>query len=834
MTNPHNRFQQGILLFAAVLTLTLNISAFDNGDYENALEMATDFFNAQRCGTGSNFHGACHTDDGESGVDLSGGWHDCGDHVKFGQTNGFSAAVLLHGYLTFPSEFDKGDYDTNIPDVLEEVKVYTDYALNTLDGSKLYYQVSYADEDHAYNNIPENDWHSRSVYSVSGSGATNIAGTNAAVLAMMYRAYKEFEPSYAEECLAMAKKMYAFGDAKHESIGSSDGTYDKGAWVDDIALGAVELYAATHDEKYKDAAIDFFASIEFSEVLPGGFVLDYSNVATLAAHSFIKHIEDKSSLRDKLKAEIDTYVASVNSSGQAFFEKWGSLKYTAGATYAALLAADVNINSSPFKTFAQSQIDFILGDHGNIEDASSGFSFLSGFGSSYPMGQLHHCAAAGLTGTDFGWWNSTSNSNKYDLVGALVGGPTGATEYSNIRSDYYTNEVCIYYNAPLVSALSGLLVDKKGAPNRAPTNIIISNTKISSGQPGGTVLGNLTTMDPDYGDSHTYSIITGGNDFSLNGNSVETKDVLTAGNITLKIKSTDGDGLSYEKEYDITVVDGGSLDNLLYDIGWFAYTNGYGSKVNDKDLDTSTLFKDGVLFANCKIIKEVPDTVLAPGDTGIWPGVTIGMDSLHVKDGKFDYENGSTISFSTVDKIILEYKTDGDFKLVLPMNGTGYDDYSKALTNTAGALTVDTIVLNTDNFKQEGWGTTVTFDKSKIFKFDIQTAYNNKTAYFELQTVVIPGIAPSTPITSTGFNNLSKGIALRNITKKNMSVAVPANGNYNISIFSLNGKLLKSIDTRMTKGNNKVNWNGANLGTGMAIIKISGNNKRFSSRLLLK
>ena len=63
-------------------------------DYPKAQYLSTYFLGAQRCGnTDSWIHGACHLQDGQQvGKDLTGGWHDCGDYIKFhhtGSANGY-------------------------------------------------------------------------------------------------------------------------------------------------------------------------------------------------------------------------------------------------------------------------------------------------------------------------------------------------------------------------------------------------------------------------------------------------------------------------------------------------------------------------------------------------------------------------------------------------------------------------------------------------------------------------------------------------------------------------------------------------------------------------
>jgi hypothetical protein len=92
-------------LICSTLALT-GMSAFAQLDYPSALNAAIMFFDANRCGpdagTGNKFawRGACHLTD-----QVTGGYHDAGDHVKFGHPQGWSAATLAWAYHEYPTAF---------------------------------------------------------------------------------------------------------------------------------------------------------------------------------------------------------------------------------------------------------------------------------------------------------------------------------------------------------------------------------------------------------------------------------------------------------------------------------------------------------------------------------------------------------------------------------------------------------------------------------------------------------------------------------------------------------------------------------------------------------
>ncbi|MCD4673747.1 MAG: LysM peptidoglycan-binding domain-containing protein, partial [Anaerolineaceae bacterium] len=94
--------------------------------------------------------------------------------------------------------------------------------------------------------------------------------------------------------------------------------------------------------------------------------------------------------------------------------------------------------------------------------------------------------------------------------------------------------------------------------NEAPTNMTISGTSVTSGQPAGTVVGVLMTMDVDNGDSHSYSLFGGETgSFSLQGNVLVTNTVLDAelkSSYNIIIRSTDQGGLWVDKQFIISVL----------------------------------------------------------------------------------------------------------------------------------------------------------------------------------------------------------------------------------------------------------------------------------------
>jgi hypothetical protein len=88
-----------------------------------------------------------------------------------------------------------------------------------------------------------------------------------------------------------------------------------------------------------------------------------------------------------------------------------------------------------------------------------------------------------------------------------------------------------------------------------PTDITLSNSSVLGGQPAGTAIGNLNTVDPNAGQSFSYTL-TGSNSslFAVVNGVLTTNSVLVGGTTySLGVHSTDTLGLSVDKTFTITV-----------------------------------------------------------------------------------------------------------------------------------------------------------------------------------------------------------------------------------------------------------------------------------------
>lgn len=101
----------------------------------------------------------------------------------------------------------------------------------------------------------------------------------------------------------------------------------------------------------------------------------------------------------------------------------------------------------------------------------------------------------------------------------------------------------------------------RNLPNQNPTDILLSNSNIMESQPTNTLVGNLSTTDPDSGNTFSYNLVSGSGDsnngsFNISGNQLRTSEVFdyeTKNSYSIRIRTTDQEGLSFEKIFIITI-----------------------------------------------------------------------------------------------------------------------------------------------------------------------------------------------------------------------------------------------------------------------------------------
>ena len=486
--------------------LTQYVSAAE--DYENfakALQYSQYFYDANMCGTEVEnntqfkWRGNCHTydaqlpldtentnlsadfiskyksvldPDGDGCVDVSGGFHDAGDHVEFGMPEAYAGSTLGWGYYEFRDAYEKTGQNTHIETIL---RYFNDYFMKTTfrDSSgeviAFCYQVGEGEIDHAYWNAPENDSMKRKGFFLTAEKPqTDYVAATAASLAAGYLDFKDTDKEYADKCLDYAEALYKFAMTNTKELSDNeDGPrefYRSSKWEDDYCWAGMWLYKATKNKTYLDEALgvlgnDYYAPPTYvhcwNDVWTGAMCLiaecnDEDNYVInrymeLSGKNSYEITDFWSQIEKQTKNCMSGGLGTLSPEKYFFLSKWGSARYNTAAQLAALVYDKYNNNGKPseYSEWAKSQMEYLLGKN------TANKAYVVGYNENavkYP----HHRASSGLSKCE------DTSEQKHVLYGALVGGPDESDKHVDVTADYIYNEVTIDYNAAFVGACAGL------------------------------------------------------------------------------------------------------------------------------------------------------------------------------------------------------------------------------------------------------------------------------------------------------------------------------------------------------------------------------------------
>ena len=184
-------------------------------------------------------------------------------------------------------------------------------------------------------------------------------------------------------------------------------------------------------------------------------------------------------------------------------------------------------------------------------------------------------------------------------IGNLVFKP--ATDANGIGYASFTHWV--YDGTDYSTSSYTMTIDVTNA-NGTPTDIALTSTSVNENQASGATVGTLSSTDPDAGDSHTYTLVSGSGDtdnikFQINSTTLQTNAVFfyeDQQSFSIRIRTTDnGTGnLTYEEAFTITlnniIMGTGSDIDLSFTAGWEL-----GGKNADAEQLSTSKYLDGHL-----------------------------------------------------------------------------------------------------------------------------------------------------------------------------------------------------------------------------------------------
>ncbi|KAK3784995.1 hypothetical protein RRG08_037947 [Elysia crispata] len=420
-------------------------------NYGGALAKSILFYDAQRSGRLPSNNPIPWRGDSNVGDCVPGGWHDAGDHLKFGLPLSSAATLLGWSLVQFKDGYEAAGQLDQMYDMMKWVY---DYFLRAWKPGqqKLCVQVGDGNADHMFWGRPEDMHMSRPCKFVSEyTPGADIAGGTAAAMAAGSIAYRQKDAAFADRLLEGAKSLYNFAKGHRGVFTGGAPFYGSSGDADEMCEGAMWLYKATGKQSY---LIDAKGFVDLGVAWSLGW-----DDKKLACQGLLYEATEE----DQYKRAVEGYFknwfpggdVTYTPCGLAWRTKWGANRFTANSAFMALLAAEMGIEPTKYRKWAMEQINYFLGD--NNHDGGC-FSFEIGYGSKFPRNPHHRAASCPDPPAPCTYdQEKAPGFSPHILQGALVGGPDKDDSYTDERSDYIHNEVALDYNAGFQGALAGIV-----------------------------------------------------------------------------------------------------------------------------------------------------------------------------------------------------------------------------------------------------------------------------------------------------------------------------------------------------------------------------------------
>ncbi len=424
--------------------------------YNEVVDSLMEFFKIQRCGyTNPEYHDVCHKYDATSLIkngevinkkyDVTGGWHDAADYVKFLNTTAFTTYTLLFSYDFDNEKYGFDNNNNGVPDIIEEAKIGLDWMMRAAYDDKNFITQVQDLRDHEVGwRLPENDSKETDRPAFIGTGK-NLIGIYSATLALAYRIWNEkynFD-NFAEKCLTTAENYYAVKDEVMDIDTSGTDHYRDSEYKGKLALAAVEMYLSTRNQKYYNDAI------RYAKEAGSDFWWSWGNINSYA-HYRLASID--LSFAEYIKNSLIMF--SENSSKNLFSEgtaiRWGSNHTLLGVALQSILYEKIT-GKNDFRKLAVTHRDYILGRN------QWGVSFISDIGK-VSSRNLHHQISYLKTKRLPGGFAAGPVSKEYidgmkipfEKEDKFSDFQSESAYYRDDRMDYITNEPTISANATAI------------------------------------------------------------------------------------------------------------------------------------------------------------------------------------------------------------------------------------------------------------------------------------------------------------------------------------------------------------------------------------------------
>lgn len=473
------------IAFVMIATSSSLLTSRETKNYGEALQKSILYFEAQQAGKLPSWNrfpwrGDSTLEDGaDVGVDLSGGWVDAGDNVKFNFPMAFTVTNLAWGGIEYYDAFNEADQLNHLS---QNIKWATDYLVNSFANDNpgeyvLYGQVGDGEKDHQWWGALEVVHYQmeRPAYKIDTScPGTELAAETSAALAsgsILFR--RRGDREYADLLVEKAEKLFDFANTYRgkysDCLKAAVPFYTSvSGYQDEIVWGATWLHKAksAQNNSYGGEYLAI-AEAEYQKMdKPYNYTYQFDD-KSYGVYVLLAKETGKAEYQQRAEAWLDFWTIghqgeriTYTPGGLAYLVKWGSLPLSANTSFVAFVYSDWLRSrgevhkAERYYQFAVGQINYILGDN------PSQRGYIIGYGENSPLNP-HHRTAHGS------WLNDMSDPTETRnlLIGALVGGPDEKDNWEDDRTDWIRNEVATGYNAALVGALAKMYAEFGGEPS---------------------------------------------------------------------------------------------------------------------------------------------------------------------------------------------------------------------------------------------------------------------------------------------------------------------------------------------------------------------------------
>ncbi|KAF9102932.1 hypothetical protein BGX27_010807 [Mortierella sp. AM989] len=465
--------------------------SFPDPEYVRLLDYSLLFYEAQRAGKlpsdqRASWRNDSVLDDGRDvGLDLSGGYFDAGDYLKFIFPLTFALTETCYGALEFWNGYQLAGQTSHLDKM---VRWGMDWLIKAHpNNDTLYVQVGLAEIDNNYWGPDTSIPRPRPSFQVNRNNpGTDVIADAAAAFASCAILYRDKlnDTTYYNTLNTHATSLFNLAETATPqqvyqiAVPAASCCYESTSFVDELAWGAAWMYRLTMNNIYAQKAEKYIdqMNVQSDQTNPitwdekTGFVYILMAGAT-------RGTSNNNAKWQRLSEKFAEF--TINAPKPCMFTK-GGLYYCQGnsgddsAVVAANAALAMHIlalqmenaggNSidsitqdkiDRYRSFGLDQLNYLLGDNPLKTPYIVGV---------HPNSPINPHSAPASGGNDPGTIDTFPPTAKYTIYGALVGGPDVNDRFEDVRSEWKQSEVALDYNAPFNGLIAYQVMTSKESP----------------------------------------------------------------------------------------------------------------------------------------------------------------------------------------------------------------------------------------------------------------------------------------------------------------------------------------------------------------------------------